>query len=288
MSGRQFDWLKQDLNRHPKSDTVVFMHQPLWYNWTSWARVHDLLRQHRVRAVIAGHFHYNQDEGLLDGIHYLIVGATGGDVKQGNEAAGNVYHVTVMTLEKGHPPEFEAISVTGQAIKFGTREDADRVQALDVMLTNNYSKSYSSFPGQNPLCVVEGKLYANAKKDPARLNVGGIANPLDVSLTVEVAPQPGALVVRNPVFTVAATGCERVSGEQACSMRGGAGTAYSNNSAVLLRQELPALWQADVMADNAKPGMSVQLVLRLNFQGAAGRYELFRNLETRIADTCAP
>jgi hypothetical protein len=288
LSDRQFEWLTQDLDRHARSETVVFMHQPLWYNWTAWARVHALLRRHRVRVVIAGHFHYNQDEGSLDGIHYLVVGGTGGDVKQGNEAAGNVQHVTVMTLERGSPPRFEATSVSGQAIKFAAREDADRVQALDVMLSNNYGKSFSSFPEQNPLCVIDGKLYANAKKDPPKLRVMGIANPMDASLDVAVAPQPGPLAVRNPTFTVGPVGCERVSPQQVCTMRGGTGIAYSNNSAVLLLQGLPAIWQADVTAESPAPGMTVRLILRTAFEGRTGRYELVRNLESKVAPSCAP
>ena len=43
----------------------------------SWERVHRLLSRYPVRAVIAGHFHYSQRDALLDGIQYLVVGATG-------------------------------------------------------------------------------------------------------------------------------------------------------------------------------------------------------------------
>ena len=91
ISDEQLKWLDNDLKKHKNSKgIVVFLHQPLWYNWSAWKKVHEILRKYRVMTVIAGHFHYNQDEGYLDGIRYIIVGATGGTLKQASRDAGTL------------------------------------------------------------------------------------------------------------------------------------------------------------------------------------------------------
>jgi hypothetical protein len=61
--------------------------------------VHDALRTYgNVLHVIAGHFHYTQSNGQYDGIPYTVVGATGGNTKQGNSNAGDVRLYGVITL----------------------------------------------------------------------------------------------------------------------------------------------------------------------------------------------
>ena len=67
ISDDQLHWLEEDLTKHSSSKgTIVFTHQPLWYNVAAWQRVHRVLRDHHVLAVVAGHFHYSQDEGTVD------------------------------------------------------------------------------------------------------------------------------------------------------------------------------------------------------------------------------
>ena len=64
VSDDQLHWLEEDLTKHSSSKgTIVFTHQPLWYDAAAWQRVHRVLRDHHVLAVVAGHFHYSQDEG---------------------------------------------------------------------------------------------------------------------------------------------------------------------------------------------------------------------------------
>ena len=51
ISDAQYDWLQKDLAANSNATgIVVFMHQPHWYNWSGWSRVHELLRQYPVRA----------------------------------------------------------------------------------------------------------------------------------------------------------------------------------------------------------------------------------------------
>ena len=135
LSDAQFAWLEQDLaaNVPGKAGTIVLLHQPLWYNWTGWARVHALLAQYKVDVVVAGHFHYNQSQIKLDGIQYWVVGATGGTTKQGNPNSGDLHHVTVMTLGPGGL-SFSMIPLAPYAQTAWTPKPVmDLVQALDQM-----------------------------------------------------------------------------------------------------------------------------------------------------------
>ena len=69
----------------------MFLHQPLWSHWSNWQPVHELLREYRVDAVVAAHVHTDRDDGVLDGIRYLVLGAAGGTVQHAHpDAAGLV------------------------------------------------------------------------------------------------------------------------------------------------------------------------------------------------------
>jgi predicted phosphodiesterase len=131
----QYNWLKADLqNASSSNGTIVFVHQPMWYNVTGWKKVHNLLREYSVMAVIAGHYHYNQDEGTIDGIRYLVVGSTGGNIKKASENAGGLYHVTLLTLN-GKEIKLELIPLAGYSNNaFTRRVNMDRIQAIDCML----------------------------------------------------------------------------------------------------------------------------------------------------------
>ena len=117
ISKDQRQWLEDDLKHHATATgTIVFLHQPLWYNWPGWSDVHALLRRYQVTAVIAGHFHYNQDDGEIDGVRYLVVGATGGDIKRGNAAAGGIHHVTLVKLRGRDRPAGRFQWINGRCV----------------------------------------------------------------------------------------------------------------------------------------------------------------------------
>ncbi|MBZ5525468.1 MAG: metallophosphoesterase [Acidobacteriia bacterium] len=142
ISPEQLEWLKSDLRRHAgrAHGTVVFLHQPLWYQWADWAPVHDLLRKAGVAAVIAGHFHYNQDEGELDGIRYVVVGATGAVTKSGSAEAGDLQHVTVIRIHGHQVRGLNLIPLRNEGVhSFSSRRDMDRIQALAVNLGNYFN-----------------------------------------------------------------------------------------------------------------------------------------------------
>jgi 3',5'-cyclic AMP phosphodiesterase CpdA len=83
VTGEQLDWLRADLVAHAGTETFVFMHRPLesWFqgdfNPDDADVLHELFRQHGVRAVFAGHDHFF-DERERDGVRYFTVGGGGG------------------------------------------------------------------------------------------------------------------------------------------------------------------------------------------------------------------
>ena len=106
-----------------------------------------LLRAYPVRMVIAGHFHYDQDEGEIDHIRYVVMGATGGQTKMADRASGGVNEVGVLTLH-GDMAEIELLPLDGKGpLPFSSRMDMDRVQALGLVLGNLYY-----FKDKNSLC----------------------------------------------------------------------------------------------------------------------------------------
>ena len=151
----QLDWLRRDLEAHRRARAVVvFLHQPLWYHWSGWKPVHDLLRRHPVAAVVAGHFHYDQDEGEIDGIRYLVVGTTGADTKSGSRDAGDAQHVTLLRVSGPGRVAVDLLPVGGGGpLPLTPREDMDRVQALDVQLGSLWD-----FARRNPVFLKDGRL----------------------------------------------------------------------------------------------------------------------------------
>jgi hypothetical protein len=125
IAGEQLAWLKADLRKARDADHIfVFLHRPLWiqagadtagrYSYQSnWMDdVHPLLVEHGVRAVMAGHEHLYRDEGVIDGIQYVIVGGAGAPLHGRGLAEGGFYHLvqvsvrdkaaTYAVLESGH------------------------------------------------------------------------------------------------------------------------------------------------------------------------------------------
>ena len=170
----QFEWLQADLAAHANARAIiVWVHQPLWYHVSGWKRVHELLRQYPVAAVISGHFHYNQDVGVLDGIHYYTVGATGGFKKNGNRQAGDVDHVSILTVSDPQHVSLELFALDNQPLFLTPRIDMDRVQALDVQLGN-----FFDFSQVNPVFVQNGQLVnACGSGVPAMIQIAEIQMP---------------------------------------------------------------------------------------------------------------
>ena len=283
ISDAQLDWLERDLERNKAcAGMVVFLHQPLWYHWAGWARVHRLLARYPVRAVIAGHFHYDQDEGTLDGIRYVIVGATGGGVKNASRDAGNAWHVTTLRLS-GESVKFTLWPLEGEEpLELTPRMQMDRVQAVASMMDGLYG-----FGARNPVFLKDRRLCSSCDTDaPALLTLTRVGNPIDVPLTVTIQPLFDHTTLREAAFVDEA--CASSPDESLCVLPPGERVVLSNTSLVRLTydgSDPQPLWSArPVPKDGAtiEPGTPLQLRIRAKFQGDDRAYWVDRVVSVEV------
>jgi hypothetical protein len=98
-SDEQLEWLRRDLETTSARNVFVLMHKPLWeYDGFDWDRIHRVLAQHPVRAVMAGHLHHYYKSIERDGIQYYVIGVTGGRTFS-PELAGGLEHYCLLRVE---------------------------------------------------------------------------------------------------------------------------------------------------------------------------------------------
>ncbi len=277
ISEEQLKWLDNDLKKHSNSKgIVVFLHQPLWYNWSAWSKVHEVLRKYRVITVIAGHFHYNQDEGYLDGIRYIIVGATGGTLKQASRDAGNAWQVTVMNIEDTKV-NFELLSLNdSKPLHFTPRIDMDRIQAIDTML------GYLST--ENKIYLKDNHLIDKCDtNEPATLNLA-LGNPIDLPIEVDLKLNAKNIELSSAAFLP--DFCQTNDYSFKCVLPPGKGVVSSNLSDVQLTFNCAVpkpIWTAHpVITGAVQPGDELKLNVHLSFQGQSGTLFVERDLVTTI------
>jgi len=299
ISEEQRQWLRADLERHKgAAGTIVFLHQPLWYNWAGWAPVHQLLREYGVTAVFAGHFHYDQDDGEIDGVHYRVIGATGATIKNGSRHAGGMHQVAVLTLENrtAECTLFDAES--GEAVQFTPRADADRVQAMDYVLG-----ALSGF-ASDQFFLKNGKVVNDcASAQPAVTNIFAVGNPIDLPTTFAINHDPAVFALIAPRF--AGGLCNGENNGLRCDLGPGAGIAVSNGSTASVcfaRCPAPAAAGAAAAKEDGKPAWSagvaavkglelqehdrLQMQVRMSFQGQQGETTVWRNLQSQPLRQC--
>ncbi|UFZ05960.1 metallophosphoesterase [Bradyrhizobium ontarionense] len=281
ISDEQYDWLAKDLELHAGSRGIfVLLHQPLWYMWSTWDRVHRLLAGYPTRAVIAGHFHYHQADLRIDNIAYQVVGATGGDTKQGSANAGQLQHVTMLTARDDGSLDFRMIPLAPYTqIGWTSRTIMDRIQAQDVLLGNLFS-----FATDSPVFIKNGQLVANCDSAaPARLVLGHLGNadavPVDVSLDI-TAPDMSVTGTFDPQL------CAQMLGPLSCRMKASAGVAVSNNSVVQLAEfpPPPPLWTGVVKTSGAAPPPTtpIGVTVTMSFVADNQRFALSRAAATTV------
>lgn len=283
ISDAQFEWLEDDLiaNTPNKAGVIVLLHQPLWYNWKGWARVHALLARHKVNSVIAGHFHYNQQQTAIDGIDYRVVGSTGGTTKQGSPNSGDLYHVTLLTMD-GARPEFRMIPLAPYTQTEWTAESImDRVQALDQGLGSIFS-----FARDSPVFLDRGVLVKTCGNPaPAQLVVDDIGNPAAIPVTVEVT------VTSSPEVQVGQTVfgqglCQDDLGAFECRLAPSAGIAVANTSSVQMSEYPPAppLWSAIISAQGTPPPVNTTITVTVaqSFVAEDQTYMVFKTGATTV------
>ena len=201
-------------------------------------------------------------------------------VKNGAAGAGNLHHVTVMTLA-GRSVDFEILPLNGESANTLTpRVDMDRVQMLDVALGDTWD-----FASRNKVFLKNGALVGSCENaQPARIEVVHIGNPLDVPITVTIRFKSEGVTLGEPHFDADACGG---SGNR-CILRRGARIGVANLSSVEMAYGVPPLWSAmPVVAGptGSAPGTALALDIRLAFDGKSGPLWLEKRLTT-IVQTC--
>ena len=296
LTDEQFSWLKQDLEKHRSSrGIVVFTHQPLWYNAAAWQPVHRLLRQYPVRLVVAGHFHYSQDEGELDRIRYVVVGATGASVKHASAETGNAQVVSTLILQ-GEKMDLKLLPIGSDSPQnFATRQDMDRIQALDQALDELADWQYE--PG-DALCLNNGVVAMKQDGSAGAVRLRAIGNPIDVPVRFSANVEADGLPPTEGKFS---TGLCRELVRQDCVLDPGITTKISNISTVEFRwpsltevpteQKVPPLsplWELLIPSKGFTPpeGTELRVRLRYSFPLDSGAKYVEQNL-SMVLKSCA-
>ncbi len=175
-SDDQLRWLETVLAQtDPDLPTVLLMHRPLWRSrgirWFD--RVHPMLVEHDVDAVIAGHFHALQRDDDRDGIEYHLLGVCGGAIDQ-HPLTGQFNHISLLDLGPGDDVHIRHLP-TGVVLDddFVTRADQDRVYRLKSRPRTVEVTGVLPDPRHGVVdSVIEVK----------------VDNPLDRPVTVSIAP----------------------------------------------------------------------------------------------------
>lgn len=272
----QFAFLQQDLANHANATAIiVWVHQPLWYHASGWQRIHDLLRRYPVAAVISGHLHYSQDAGVIDGIHYITVGATGGVTKNGSRQAGDVNLVSVLTLKGPKHVNLDLFPLDSQSLFLTPRVDMDRVQALDVQLGN-----FFDFSQVNQVFNKNGVLVGDcASGTPATIQIAEIGDPIDLPLDVLITPNTPGAGLSNPHF--ATDVCQQVISGTECVLKRTVRTFISNYSSVDIDTFDGPLWSAG-LSGSAAPGTPLNFDVKTTFTGTSGQFFLHTTASTTV------
>jgi hypothetical protein len=283
LSAAQQAWLQADLERHRHARAIaVFLHQPLWSHWSAWQPVHELLRAYRVDAVVAAHVHTDWDDGVLDGIRYLVLGAAGGTVQHAHPDAAGTAQVAVLSLGDG-PAGLELLdAVTGTRLPLTPRADAERLQALGYLLDNLevslQGDGADSRPGR-PMGTGQGR---------AMLRLDGLGNPIDLPVAVVIDVRGEWVSLVDPGFAPGL--CRGRADGVRCELAAGANVLLSNPSLARARTSAatPA-WSARLAAANADGAITaphVELAVSLGFSGAQERLRLQRRLQCTPTGDC--
>lgn len=273
----QFAWLSSDLEEAKNSDgIVVFLHQPLWYNWSGWERVHALLKRYPTRAVIAGHFHYNQSDSLLDGIQYWVVGATGGKTKQGNPNSGDLQHVTLLEISDAGI-SFRLVPLPPFSwTRWTERGVMDRLQSDDVVLGNLWD-----FAMRSPVYWEDGRLVRQCgSQEPAQLVVANIGNASELPSEIRIGVLAEGIEVTQATFGAGL--CQGPPGKFDCLLKPSANVAASNPSVVQVADPDFPVWTGRLAAQGIpQVGAVIRAQVLLSFN-LADNYMVYAEARTTV------
>jgi len=239
ISDEQLKWLRSDLDQNRAArGIIVVTHHPHWYSWSNWYPVHKILRDYPVAAVIAGHYHYDQDDGVIDGINYLVLGATGGAIKDADAESGGCHEYAILTLDDGVVTNYELHEVFSDSILERTsRRSMDRIQALSTSMSNVYRDEKLVLKG-NRIFSIDG---SDGEITKTSLDIESIANPID--LPVELSIHPVGTVLKSPRWVGSKAGFD---GWQMLILEPGERCGWANYASSGQWFTPAAIWEADL------------------------------------------
>jgi hypothetical protein len=172
-SSEQMEWLGQALEKMKDLQHIfVFLHHPFWwqdrYPGNDWDAVHRLLvKNGKVRAVIAGHVHRMTYSGLRDGIDYYSLATSGGSLPremEGHRYFGYLHHFNVVTVRK---TGYTMASIPVGGVFDPKQFDALRVEDGDIIRFLHHEAA--SPPIEVTLDGAAGTLFRVALENPSSL-----------------------------------------------------------------------------------------------------------------------
>jgi len=257
ISDEQLRWLREDLENSKRAKgIVVLVHHPHWYVWQNWQPVHDILKQYKTRAVIAGHYHYDQDEGLIDGIRYLVMGSSGGVIKDSDVHSGT-QEIGFLRLNPRGLSEMRLFEIgSGREVEWTPRISMDRIQALSCMLDNLWGEIqiYS-----------DGKQLCDSRGMPLEyIALSTLSNPLDLPLKIRILPEDD---LYGDMYWLLEGDTLR---QEAILLQPGQRSGWANYATVGKWSPLPLIWIAETKK-NPSTLSALQLGISLTFEDTRER-----------------
>jgi len=270
INSEQIEWLEKDLEANKDNHgVIVLVHHPHWYVWQNWQPIHTLLKEYKTRAVIAGHYHYDQDQGEMDGIRYLVMGCTGGVIKETDQHTAS-QEIAMLTLSKKGIENvlLEEID-SGIELEWTPRISMDRIQALSCMLDNLWQ--------DESLYSKNGVLYSSSdNKIVEKIDLESLVNPIDLPIKLHISIEDDALFNSEWLLD------ETMLGQDTVTFEAGYRSGWANYSNVGNWYSPSSVWQVDV--DNTKlcEKGSLQLNIHVSFEDTRRR-EIHKTLNYYIS-----
>lgn len=262
INNEQLLWLKKDLKANNKNlGVIVLVHHPHWYVWQNWQPVHELLKEYKTHAVIAGHFHYDQDEGEVDGIRYLVMGSSGGVIKETDQHTAS-QEIAMLTLSKKGIEKIELNEIgTGIDLEWTPRISMDRIQAISCMLDNLWQ--------DETLYSENGKVYslnANGEYNIAeKINIESLVNPIDLPIKLHISISKD--IYSNPLWLLDGKEISKDTMTFEPAFRSG----WANYSSVGNWFGPSSIWQANIDNSKANEKENLELKVYVSFEDSRKR-----------------
>ena len=170
MPKEQVEWLIADLEKNKdKKHKFVFYHKPFWYESFKKNKndqFHDIFVKYNVEKVFNGHYH-TYCETVKDGVHYIMVGTSGGATSRNTDARGHFYNYFQVNVKPGNS---EVI-----AYKLGESKPADKITMEDQFTFGKIDEKgikMTRFPLKEDTSENKGKLefeLTNCLDEPAQI-----------------------------------------------------------------------------------------------------------------------